>query len=117
MEPQFTTNVEDGVFTLIFTAPKRLLLHPDFESMVWDECLRRAHAEGHVPVGPIHIQTDDVANEPQTPLVEGESLTDRMQRWANQHAAEHIQAGLFNLPPPVDVMRVTAEVQIGASIG
>lgn len=108
MEPHYEQSAADGVFTLTFRATKQLLLHSEYEQMVWDECLRRAHAAGHIPVGPIHIEATDLTGTASTPtaLIEGESLGDRMRRWATY----------MGRPDQVDVIQVTASVQIGISL-
>jgi hypothetical protein len=107
MDPQYEEIVENGTFTLRFRAAKQLLLHPEFEQMVWDECLRRAHMGGHMPVGPIFISTAEADdNEPTTSeLAEGEALV--MHRVVldtpfGQHS--------------VEVIVVTAQVQLGLSL-
>lgn len=101
MDPQYEEKVEGGVFTLTFRASKQLLLHPEFEQMVWDECLRRAHASGHMPVGPIFIETAEIESI-QESLTEGNPLI------VNPMA----MGGVVS----VNMMRVTAQVQLGLSL-
>lgn len=113
MDPMFECNAENGVFTMTFRAPKQLLLHPDYQQMVWDECLRRAHAAGHIPIGSILIEEADDQPEVQE-LVEGETLTARMERFMLARGNRLVLEGFTG--QPVDYMRVTAQVQIGASL-
>ena len=119
MDIVYTTEIKDGVFTMSFKAPRQLLLHEEFEKMVWDETLRRAHAEGHIPVGSILISASEPsADEPPMELREGESLLDRMQRWQQRNAARHIAEGMAEAYAaiPVEYVQITAEVQLGASL-
>lgn len=121
LDPEYQETAEDGVFTLRFKAAKQLLLHPEFEQMVWDETLRRAHVAGHMPVGPIFIETAEYEPPPapQTELIEGESLFDRMTRWSRtQDMSKYVMEGMAGQlgPVTVDLMQVTASVQLGLSI-
>lgn len=98
MDPSYEITAEDGIFTFQFRAPKQLLLHPQFEQMVWDECLRHAHAAGHIPVGPVHIEVvnDD---KPVEALEEGTPIP------------------LFPVAAlSPDIMLVSAQVQIAVSL-
>lgn len=109
----YSTTVEDGVFTMTFTAPAQLLLRSDWENMVWDQTLRMAHEAGLVPVGPIFIEheaTEKPKAEP-TPLVEGESLSDRVKRWNTTH-----QQGILGPLLQPDLIKVTASVQVGLQL-
>ena len=108
----YECKAEDGVFTMTFEAPRQLLLHEEFEQMVWDETLRQAHAAGHIPVGPIHVEHAEITDEP-TALIEGESLTQRMERWAAKNMHRHVMAGMTG---GADMIRVTAQVQVGLSL-
>lgn len=112
MDEQYECTAADGVFTMRFKAPRQLLLHEEFEAMVWDECLRHAHIGGHMPVGPILIETSEVEDEP-VEVVEGEPLKVRMQRWAEKNMAYHVAVGMG----AGDFMIVTASVQLGLSLG
>lgn len=100
----YSASMKDDVFTMTFTAPKQLLLNPEWENMVWDQTLRMAHEAGFMPVGPIFISYEEV-EPPPTQLIEGESLTSRIQRW---QAANPLGA--------VDLVKVTATVQVGLQV-
>lgn len=110
---EFECSVEGGVFTMSFSAPRQLLLDENFDSMVWDETLRRAHVAGHIPIGPVMITHAEHTPEP-TELREGESLTERMQRWAATNMVREMSIGLGGTPP--DLIRVTSSVNLGASL-
>lgn len=50
--------------------PQLILTEPRWEDMIWDECLKEAHQEGKMPVGPVMIRaatheevTDRLASE------------------------------------------------------
>lgn len=58
-------DAEKKTYTIEFTAPKQLLLHPEFEAMVHDELLRNADRKGLVVEGQIMVTTTD-KDAPQT---------------------------------------------------
>lgn len=115
MQPEEDTELNGDIFTLRITAPKQLLLHEEFEAMVWDETLRRAHQQGLIPVGPVLVTTAEPIPEPQH-LIEGESLADRMQRYMTTEGNMHVAAAFAGVPDTSDFMVVTATVQIGLSL-
>jgi hypothetical protein len=101
------TEVEGKTFKLILHAPRTMRSHPEFEKVMWDECLRRAHADGHMPVGPILIDTEDIETKtkPLEELSEGEAMS---------LAARSLTSFLGGQEGPL--MKVTAEVTIGLSL-
>lgn len=117
MEPVYETSTDDGVFTLKFQAPRQLLLHDDFDAMVWDECLRQAHAAGVMPVGPILVTHSEIEDAPPKPseLREGESMKERMERWQAENGHRYVMEG-FASAAQVDLIQVTASVQIGVAL-
>lgn len=58
-------DAEKKTYTIEFTAPKQLLLNPQFEAMVHDELLRNADRKGLVVEGQIMVTTKD-KNAPET---------------------------------------------------
>lgn len=115
MEPQYETRVENDVFLMTFQAPRQLLLHPEFEAMVHDECLRQAHSQGVMPVGPILIEHSEIESAPTSELREGETLKERMERWQATHGAKYVAQG-FAGAAQVDLIKVTASVSIGLAL-
>jgi hypothetical protein len=101
LDPEYQTRVEGGTFILEFKAPSTLLLHPEYQNMVWDECLRRAHNEGCIPVGPVLVTEERIEKRQVESLIDGVPMD--------------IGAAVSG-SISYDVMKVRAEVSIGAAL-
>ena len=58
---------------IVVDMPQTMLMHPDWQNMVWDECLRRAHEAMLMPVGAVMISEPEPIEE-RRELVEGSPL-------------------------------------------
>lgn len=58
-----TTESGTRVFTASFLVNTQQILMEDFEAAAHDAVLRHAHADGHMPVGPILVTTEEAVSE------------------------------------------------------
>lgn len=58
-----TSPAGQRVLTVSFLVSTQQLLLEDFEAAAHDAVLRHAHADGHMPVGPILIRTEEAVSE------------------------------------------------------
>lgn len=69
----YTWWIENLTFIMEFEADPLLRMHPEFDAMVWDQCVRLAHENLLMPVGAVMVTLEDVIST-QRPLTEGVSL-------------------------------------------
>lgn len=97
---------EDGqTFSLTFLLDKQVLLHPEYQAMCHDACLKAAHARGLIPIGPSDITAKEVGSGRKPP--ENESMWERL----NRQTMEAI-GGIV----PRDQFQVTVTMTVGSSL-
>ena len=108
MEPEYHCKVENDTFIMTFDAPRQLLLNPDWEALVWNECIAQAGKMGVITTGSILITATEIEKLPPTELKEGESLKERMERFMETRGRRIVE-GAF-------MVQITATVQVGIQI-
>lgn len=104
---EMIVHTSDGgqrTLTVSFLVNARDLLLEDFEEAAHDAVLRHAHANGHMPVGPILIRTEPAKYE-QPKVVEGRPM---MRSLDDLQLDMAIQQG--------DIVKVMADVELGLSL-
>ncbi len=110
---------EGKYFRIVVEMPKTVTLQEDWNNLIWDECLRQAHAKMLMPVGPVII-SDPVDIEPDTgqaqrALPEGIRFDVQPGSRINMDA---FMEGFVGAPVEVSVamVRVEAEVSLMGSV-
>lgn len=127
-------NEQKLTYTIEMRLPLQVLLNPDFEAMVHDECLWNAHRRGLIPIGQVLVTShaeDKTRTKPVEELTEGEampidtSLVSKAEqamrdRVKGNHAITGamlgIDVGATASSPVQDTVLVRAEVLIGSSL-
>lgn len=98
-----TSDTGSRTLTVSWLANTQQLLLEDFEAAAVDAALASAHAAGHMPVGPMFVQTE-AAEHKQEPLKEGKPLLRSFEDMAIDNA---IMLG--------NLVLVTCSVELGLS--